>query len=282
MGTLYLVATPIGNLEDVSLRALRILKEVRLIAAEDTRRAQRLFSHYQIRTPVTSYYRDNELKKLDFLLRKLEQGDLALISEAGMPTISDPGYLLVEKALEEGFPVVPIPGPSAITCALAASGLPSQQFLYLGFLPRRAAARQKLLERVAGEPYTLVAFEAPHRLRDSLGDMQRLWGERRAAIARELTKLHEEILRGRLSELAEHFQRVQPRGEFTLVIEGAREKRDRSDEIALQEALAELKRRGVSLRDGAKILAKVTSLSPRQLYQLGLKERQEEEAKEGP
>ncbi len=282
MGTLYLVATPIGNLEDISLRALRILKEVPLIAAEDTRRAQRLLSHYQIRTPVTSYYRDNELEKLDSLLRELERGDLALISEAGTPTISDPGYPLVKAALEQGFPVVPIPGPSAITCALAASGIPSQQFLYLGFLPRRASDRQKLLERVAGEPYTLVVFEAPHRLKESLGDMQRLWGERRAALARELTKLHEEILRGTLSELAEHFQSVQPRGEFTLVVEGARDKRDRSDETALREALAELKELEVSLRDAAKILAKVTSLSRRQLYQLGLKERREKEAKEGP
>ena len=285
MGTLYLVATPIGNLEDTSLRALRILGEVRLIAAEDTRRARHLLSRYQIQTPVTSYYRDNELEKLGHLLEELEQGDLALISEAGMPTISDPGRLLVEAALERDIPVVPIPGPSAITSALAASGIPSDEFLYLGFLPRRAARRQGLLERVAGEPYTLVAFEAPHRLRETLEDMRHLWGERRAAIARELTKLHEEVLRGTLSELAEHFQRVEPRGEFTIVVEGGREKGIRPDQTALHEALVELQEQGVSLRDGARILAKATSLPRRQIYQLGLEEPQGSSnlnAEEGP
>lgn len=218
MPTLYIVATPIGNLEDVTLRALKVLRRVELIAAEDTRRTKHLLSKYGIKTPLTSYHEHNKQAKLPRLLKHLEQKDLALVSEAGMPGISDPGYELVAAAIEKGFKAVPIPGPSAITAALAASGLPTRQFVYLGFLPRKKGERRKLLQQLSEEQRTLVAFESPYRLRASLKDLRDVLGERRLAIGRELTKLHEEIFYGTPSEALEHFS--QPRGEFTLVIAG--------------------------------------------------------------
>jgi 16S rRNA (cytidine1402-2'-O)-methyltransferase len=221
MPTLYLVATPIGNLEDMSLRAIRILSQVRLIAAEDTRKTKRLLSAYNIKTPLVSYYEHSKLSKLSQLLRQLEEGDIALVSEAGMPGISDPGYELVTAAIEHGIPVVPIPGPSAVLAALAISGLPANQFLFLGFLPRRKGERRRLLQSIALETHTIVAFEAPHRLLKALADVLEVLGNRRIAICRELTKIHEEVFRGTISQALEHF--TTPRGEFTLVIEGRRE-----------------------------------------------------------
>jgi len=221
MGTLYLVATPIGNLEDVTLRALRLLAEVPLIAAEDTRHAHVLLEHYGISTPVTSYFAGNERQKLGALLRALEEGDLALVSEAGTPGLSDPGYLLVRAALERGHPVVPVPGASAPIAALVASGLPSDHFLFLGFLPRRAGRRRALLQEVADLPWTLVVFEAPHRLEETLQELADVLGERPLAICRELTKRFEEIWRGTVSQACARFAREAPRGEFTLVIGGA-------------------------------------------------------------
>ncbi|MCL0069250.1 16S rRNA (cytidine(1402)-2'-O)-methyltransferase [Dehalococcoidia bacterium] len=224
MSTLYVVATPIGNLEDVTLRAIRVLHEVGLIAAEDTRRTKRLLSAHQIKTPLTSYHEHNKRAKLPYLLRALEHGDVALISEAGMPGINDPGYDLVLAAVDRDAKVVPVPGPSAIPAALAVSGLTTEQFIHLGFLPRKKGARRKLLQSIAAEPRTIVAFETPHRLRSALVDLGEVLGERRLAICREMTKLHEEIFRGTVSQAIEHF--AKPRGEFTLVIEGkAREPR---------------------------------------------------------
>ncbi|MCL0065642.1 16S rRNA (cytidine(1402)-2'-O)-methyltransferase [Dehalococcoidia bacterium] len=218
MSTLYMVATPIGNLEDVTLRAIRVLHEVGLIAAEDTRRTKRLLSAHQIKTPLTSYHEHNKRAKLPYLLRVLEHGDVALVSEAGMPGINDPGYDLVLAAVDRDVKVVPVPGPSAIPAALAVSGLTAEQFTHLGFLPRKKGARRKLLQSIAAEPRTIVAFETPHRLRSALGDMSEVLGERRLAICREMTKLHEEVFRGTISQAIEHF--AKPRGEFTLVIEG--------------------------------------------------------------
>jgi len=200
------------------LRALKVLRQVELIAAEDTRRTKHLLSKYEVKTPVTSYHEHNKRTKLPRLLRHLEQKDLALVSEAGMPGISDPGYELVAAAIERGVKVAPIPGPSAITAALAASGLPTRQFIYLGFLPRKKGERRKLLQSLSEEQRTLVAFESPHRLRATLEDLRDVLGERRLAIGRELTKLHEEVFYGTPSEALEHFP--QPRGEFTLVIAG--------------------------------------------------------------
>jgi 16S rRNA (cytidine1402-2'-O)-methyltransferase len=218
MAILYVVATPIGNLEDVSLRALRILREVRLIAAEDTRKTRRLLNAYNIETPLTSYHEHSKRAKLDYLLGHLEKEDLALVSEAGMPGLSDPGYDLIVTATDRGISVVPVPGPSAVITALVISGLPTDQFVYVGFLPRRKGQRQRLLSSVSNEPRTIVAFEAPHRLREALTDIEEILGDRRVSVCRELTKVHEEVFRGRVSEAREHF--AQPRGEFSLVIEG--------------------------------------------------------------
>jgi 16S rRNA (cytidine1402-2'-O)-methyltransferase len=218
MPVLYVIATPIGNLEDISLRALRLLREVNLIAAEDTRTTRRLLNTYNIKTPLTSYHEHSKRAKLDYLLDYLEKEDLALVSEAGMPGLSDPGYELIVAAIERGISVVPIPGASAVITALVVSGLPTDQFLYVGFLPRRKGQRQRLLSSIVDEPRTIVAFETPHRLREALSDIEEILGNRRLSVCRELTKVHEEIFRGRVSQARKHF--VEPRGEFSLVIEG--------------------------------------------------------------
>jgi 16S rRNA (cytidine1402-2'-O)-methyltransferase len=218
MPVLYVIATPIGNLEDISLRALCLLREVKLIAAEDTRTTRHLLNAHNIKTPLTSYHEHSKRAKLDYLLSYLEKEDLALVSEAGMPGLSDPGYELIIAVIERGIAVVPIPGASAVITALVVSGLPTDQFLYLGFLPRRKGQRQRLLSSIVDEPRTIVAFETPHRLREALGDIEDILGNRRLSVCRELTKVHEEIFRGRVSQAREHF--TEPRGEFTLIIEG--------------------------------------------------------------
>jgi len=218
MPVLYVIATPIGNLEDISLRALRLLREVKLIAAEDTRTTRHLLNAHNIKTPLTSYHEHSKRAKLDYILNYLEKEDLALVSEAGTPGLSDPGYELIVAAIERGISVVPIPGASAVITALVVSGLPTDQFLYLGFLPRRKGQRQRLLSSIVDEPRTIVAFETPHRLREALSDIEEILGNRRLSVCRELTKVHEEIFRGRVSQAREYF--AEPRGEFTLVIEG--------------------------------------------------------------
>ena len=220
MGTLYLVATPIGNLEDLSPRALRILREARLIAAEDTRVTRKLLTHFDLHTSLTSYFEHNKLAKLDSVLATLAHGDVALVSDAGTPAINDPGYELVRAALAAGYTVCPIPGPSAPLAALAASGLPTDSFLYLGYLPRRSAERRELFGKIAELPYTLIFLESPHRLQAGLADLQSSLGDRQIAVARELTKLHEQIWRGSLSEARTYFTANEPRGEFTLVLAG--------------------------------------------------------------
>ncbi len=222
MPALYMVATPIGNLEDISLRALRILREVQLIAAEDTRRTKRLLANYDIKTPVTSYHEHNKWTKLAYILSCLEGGDVALVSDAGMPGMSDPGYELVVAASQRDIPVVPIPGPSSIVTALAVSGLPTERFVYLGFLPRKANGRRRLLESIANQDGTIVVLESPHRLLAALDDMLLTLGDRKIAVCRELTKIYEEVFRGTISQAIAHF--TEPRGEFTLVIEGKGEK----------------------------------------------------------
>jgi 16S rRNA (cytidine1402-2'-O)-methyltransferase len=220
MGTLYLVATPIGNLEDLSPRAVRTLREVRLIAAEDTRVTRKLLTHFDLHTPLTSYFEHNKLNKLDVILAALTAGDVALVSDAGTPAINDPGYELVKAALAAGHTVCPIPGPSAPLAALAASGLPTDAFLYLGYLPRRSSDLKAFTGQVSSLPYTLIFLESPHRLLDALADLQSVLGDRQIAVARELTKFHEEIWRGSISGAMEHFTQNEPRGEFTLVVAG--------------------------------------------------------------
>ncbi len=270
MGTLYVVATPIGNLEDISLRALRVLKQASLIAAEDTRATKRLLDRYGIETPLTSYFEHNKLTKLDYVLAAAAAGDVALVSEAGMPGISDPGYELVVAAIARGIAVVPVPGPSAAITALAVSGLPTDQFVYLGFLPRRAAERRRLLAAVAAEPRTLVAFEAPHRLLASLADVVATLGNRRLAAARELTKLHEEIVRGTAQELLAHFQGSPPRGEFTLVIAGRPRAEGRASPEEARRHLAELRSHGLSGRQAVQQVAAALALPRREVYRLWL------------
>ncbi len=218
MPALYVIGTPIGNLEDISLRALRLLGEVKLIAAEDTRTTRRLLNAYDIKTPLTSYHEHSKKAKLDYLLEYVEQEDLALVAEAGMPGLSDPGYELIVAAIGRGISVIPVPGASAVIAALVVSGLPTDQFLYLGFLPRRQGQRQRLLGSLIDERRTMVAFETPHRLGGALNDIGEVLGDRRISVCRELTKVHEEVFRGRVSQAREHF--AEPRGEFSLVIEG--------------------------------------------------------------
>lgn len=222
MGTLYLVATPIGNLDDITRRAIHILETAVLIAAEDTRHTGKLLAHLGIKKHLVSYHEHNKLSasRLNEILAALAAGDVALVSDAGTPGLNDPGYELVRLALQAGFPVSPAPGPSAPIAALVASGLPTDSFLYLGYLPRKSGERRRLLETVAALPYTLIFLEAPHRLLEALGDLLEILGDRPAAAARELTKLHEEIVRASLSQTLAHFSTQPPRGEFTLVVGG--------------------------------------------------------------
>src|SRR5688572_14779187 len=220
MGILYLVATPIGNLEDMSPRAIRILREAKLIAAEDTRHTGKLLKHFEIETPITSYFEHNKLDKLDFILDKLSTGDVALVSDAGTTAINDPGYELVRAALASNYDVRPVPGPSAPIAALTVSGLPTDSFLYLGYLPHKTSERHKRLEEVESQPYTLVFLESPYRIVESLEDILSILGNRKIFVGREMTKMFEEYWRGDAREAVEYFKSQPARGEFTLVIEG--------------------------------------------------------------
>jgi len=269
MPILYVVATPIGNLEDISLRALRVLREVKLIAAEDTRKTKRLLNTYGIQTPMTSYYEHNKKAKLDYILHYLTEGDVALVSEAGTPGVSDPGYELIGAAHRNGIPVIPVPGPSAAITALVVSGLPTDRFLYLGFLPRRAGARKQTLKSVVRERGTLVILEAPHRLQTTLSDLQLILGDRQMAVCRELTKLHEEVFRGSISQAIDCF--TQPRGEFTLVVEGRREEESRKSDTDIERRLCVMHQSGVKAKEAIARMAGETSLSRRELYRTWLK-----------
>src|SRR5512143_85931 len=220
VGTLYLVATPIGNLEDLSARALRILGEVSLVAAEDTRVTRKLLTHFDLHPKLTSYFEHNKLTRLDAILAALDAGDVALVSDAGTPALNDPGYELVRAALEAGHRVSPVPGPASPIAALISSGLATDAFLFLGYLPRKSSERKVELAKVASLPSTLIFLETPHRLLDSLQDLKEVLGDRRIAVARELTKVHEEIWRGTLSGALQHFNA--PRGEFVLVVEAGK------------------------------------------------------------
>ena len=270
MPTLFVVATPIGNLEDVSLRALRTLRAVRLIAAEDTRTARRLLDAYDIRTAVTSYHEHNKWAKLEYLLHYLEVGgDVALVSEAGTPGIADPGHELIVAASERGIPVVAVPGPSVVISALAVSALPTDRFTYLGFLPRQTGKRQRLLQSVAAEPGTLVVLEAPHRLQETLQDILVTLGDRRIAVCRELTKVHEEVFRSSVSEAIVHF--AEPRGEFTLIIEGAKSEPPAPPARDVERKMRTMRLKGMTAREAVAEMIRETGLSKRELYRVWLK-----------
>jgi len=269
MGTLYLIATPIGNLEDISARALRLLGSVQLIAAEDTRHTQKLLTHFDIHTPLVSYHEHNKLSRVDRILNALDGGEVALVSDAGTPAINDPGYELVKAALDAGHTVSPVPGPSAPLAALVASGLPTDAFLYLGYLPRKASERRAAIQAAAGLPYTLVFLETPHRLLEALNDLKQVLGDRPAAVARELTKVHEEIFRGSLSAAITHFSAAPVRGEITLVVSGqASMPRQKWDAEAVRQAVQDRLKAGAAPSRLAAELAAETGWARRDVYQL--------------
>ncbi len=269
MPALYVVATPIGNLEDISLRALRTLREVKLIAAEDTRKTKRLLTTYDIKTPMTSYHEHSKWSKLDYILGYLEGADVALVSEAGTPGMSDPGYELIVAASQRGIPVVPIPGPSAVITALTISGLATEKFTYLGFIPRKANSRRRLLETVVNEYGTIVVLESPHRLLATLKDILLVLGDRRIAVCRELTKIHEEVSRGRISQAIEYF--TEPRGEFTLVIEGKEGKNKPQLTEDIEKQLHQMQLSGVTAKEAIARVVGETDLSKKELYRAWLK-----------
>jgi len=222
-GTLYIVSTPIGNLEDITLRALRILKEVDLIGAEDTRKTKILLRHYNIKKSTTSYFEHNEKFKTASLIRDLKSGKkIALVSEAGTPTVSDPGYRLVREAINQSIPIVPIPGVSAAIAGLSVSGLPVHRFAFEGFLPSKPGKRKNFLKKISSEERTLIFYESPYRIAATIKDMIAIFGDRPATLAREITKLHEEALRGMLSTIFKHLENVKVKGEITLIVEGCK------------------------------------------------------------
>ncbi len=270
MSTLYLVATPIGNLEDITHRALRILGEVAAIAAEDTRQTRKLLTHYGIspRQPLFSYHEHSSKQQLAQILDALSQGDVALVSDAGTPGINDPGYQIVRAALSAGHAVSPIPGPSAPLAALTASGLPSDAFLYLGYLPRKQSQRQRAIADVCALPYTLIFLETPHRLLAALQDLQTTLGERPIAVGRELTKLHEEIFRGTIAEAIARFEAESPRGEITLVIAGAANQTEKWVEARLHAAIDKALSGGGKISKLARQLAAESGWPRRDVYNL--------------
>jgi len=269
---LYLVATPIGNLEDITLRALRILKEVDQIACEDTRHTQKLLQHYNIQKPLVSYHEHNELTRAPELVVGMEQGaQIALVSDAGVPLVSDPGYRLVALCLRHHIPVIPIPGPSALLAALSASGLPNEEFLFAGFLPARSGERRRALERLRIEDRTIIFYEAPHRIEETLVDAHEILGDRPACLAREVTKIHEEFRRGSLAELAASLADKPARGEITLLIgplpaDGKLAHRDTSQSLA--DRVEELMRQAkLDRKEALKLAAKERGITKRAAYQ---------------
>lgn len=267
---LYLVATPIGNLEDITLRALRVLREVGLIAAEDTRKTRHLLQHYQIETPVVSFHEFSSRQRLEELLERLQVGDVALVSDAGTPGLSDPGYPLIQQAIQAKIPIIPIPGATAAITALVASGLPTDNYLFLGFLPRRSAARQQALAEVAHLPYTLVLYESPHRLPAFLAEMEEILGNRWLCVGRELTKLYEEIWRGTVQEARNYFVLERIRGEFTLVVAGMPAQTQTIwNEEKVRQLLLEKMTSGLSHKEAAALVANLSGWQKRQVYDLG-------------
>jgi len=270
VGTLYVVATPIGNLEDITLRALRVLKEVDVIAAEDTRHTQILLSHYGIRTPLTSYHEHNEKTKARQLMSRLERGEqIALVSDAGTPAISDPGYRLAVEAIRGGIPVIPIPGASALTAVLSAGGLPTDRFVFDGFLPAKKQERRARLRALSSETRTLVIYEAPHRLTETLNDLVEILGDRETVLAREVSKVHEEFLRGGLTEVAKQIAGREIKGELTLLIGGSRGQSEVSQE-QIEKEIRKLKDDGLRVKEIAEILGEKYGYPKKEIYRLAL------------
>ena len=272
-GILYICGTPIGNLEDITLRALKILKKVKLIAAEDTRHTKKILNHYQINTKITSYYEYNKFEKSPYLVEILKNGqDIALVSDAGMPGISDPGYVLINLALKNNIKIIPIPGVSALITALVVSGLPTDKFVFEGFLPRKIKERKRYYKSIENEERTIIFYETPHRLKRALKDMLDVWGERKIVIARELTKMYEEIIRGNLSQVITEINRKEIKGEITLVVQGGIKKKGNGtidflkDECIMQEYLKKLKNQGYSNKDIIKIAQEKLNIPKNLIY----------------
>lgn len=274
-GTLYLVATPIGNLADITHRALQVLRDVDLIACEDTRHTRKLLQHYGIDTNTVSYHEHNEQQRANELVELLKQGSsVAVVSDAGTPAISDPGFRLVRAAIENDITIVPVPGPSALIAALIAAGLPANRFFFDGFLPARTGARRARLSELRAVPGTLIFYEAPHRLTASLKDAYEVLGEREAVVARELTKLHEEIRRGRLRELAEYYSTVEPRGEIVLLIDQTvLDQAEHSRATSVAALVEQFEAAGLNHRAALKRAARELQLSRAEAYRRLLAER---------
>jgi 16S rRNA (cytidine1402-2'-O)-methyltransferase len=271
-GILYIVSTPIGNLEDITLRALRILREVDVIAAEDTRHSLKLLNHYSIAKPVISYWKEKEKSKSEVIVQRLHAGQsVALISDAGTPGISDPGSVLIKRAIEEDIPIVSIPGPTACIAALSLSGLPTDKFAFIGFLPQKKIQRQKILTELTLEPKTLIFYEAPHRIAETLLDMEVIFSGRKAALVKEITKIHEEVLRGNISEILSSLEKTKIAGEYIIVLEGKTGKDDVSTEDALKEIHSLLKK-GLGRKEAVKKIAEQYGLSKKELYDRSLNE----------
>jgi len=273
-GILYIVGTPIGNLEDITLRALRILREVNLIACEDTRRTRKLLSRYNIHIPLTSYFEHNKITKADFLIRRLKEGkNIALVSDAGMPGISDPGYFIIQKVLKENISIIPIPGPTALISSLVISGLPTDSFIFEGFLPSKKKARCDKLKELSFEKRTIIFYEAPHRLLVTLKDIMEILGDREVSLTRELTKKFEETFRGRVSKAIEKF--IHPKGEFTIILKGAQEKeilKERWQNLSILDHLKlVMKEENLSKKEAIKRVAQLRSISKKEVYRVSLK-----------
>ena len=272
VGRLYIVGTPIGNLEDITIRALRILKEVNFIACEDTRRTQRLLDHYEIKTPMVSYHEHNELTRAPELIIRMEEGEtIALVADAGMPLVADPGYRLVKLAMRHNIPVVPVPGASAFVAVLAAAGLPVNEFRFVGFLPSKRLARLRLLKELQEES-TVVCYEAPHRVVDTLEDVLESLGDRQLVLAREVTKLHEEFLRGPVSEVLVTLKSKPVKGEITLVLGPADEHAERAtpapEQSIRQDVTRAMSEQGIDERAALKSVAKARGISKSEAYRL--------------
>jgi 16S rRNA (cytidine1402-2'-O)-methyltransferase len=271
-GTLYIVSTPIGNLEDITLRALSILKEVDVVAAEDTHRSLKLLNHYGISKPLVSYWREKEKVKAEKILERLHSGQsVALISDAGTPGISDPGIVLIQKAIKEEISVISIPGPSALIAVLSVSGLSTEKFTFIGFLPPRKTARQKRLEELSLEDRTIIFYEAPHRIIETLMDMNKIFAERKAVVAKEITKVHEQVFRGTISEILKKLEKTKIAGEYVIIIEGRIQTGKLPDEVILSEVRS-LMKKGVSRKEAVKKIADEYGLSKKELYDRSLNE----------
>ncbi len=268
-GALYIVSTPIGNLEDITLRALKVLKEVDLVAAEDTRHSSRLLNHYGISKPLISYWGEKEKVRAEEVLKRLREGQsVALISDAGTPGISDPGSILIEKAVSEGIGIISVPGPSALVAALSISGLPIKEFIFVGFLPPRKSQRRKILKELNIEKRTIVFYEAPHRIIETLEDMVEVFGERNAALVKEITKIYEEVLRGSLQDILAMMHNKTVAGEYVIVMEGKRQ-----GGVSLEVALDEVKslmKRGRGRKEAVRTISEQYGLSKKALYDMSL------------